>query len=816
MNKIKDKIAATFGPYKPDKPELIVEEEIVELPPKYIVHLNTPSGEYVTSKNVVVSGWILIRAGEPAITQVRIKNNETIIKAKFGIERHDVARAYPDLEPGPTLRSGFKTKDFIYQEGMIEIQAYNGGEWETARSSEVKYSPENLVPMLITDNLSEKMAEHQNLLENKSKYYHETASGNHYEPHQDDARLVAFYLPQFHPIPENDEVWGKGFTEWTNVAAGRSRFVGHYQPILPADLGFYDLRIDQNIADQILLAKQHGIHGFCFYYYWFSGRRLLEKPLDRFLEHKEWDFNFMIAWANENWTKRWDGLDQEVIVAQQYLEEDPLTFIKDVEHILLDSRYIRHEDKPVLIVYRGSRLKEPERYIKVWRKYFKETHNQDLHILSVLGLDVDDPTKMGFDAGIEFEPLTVAKRTDFNIKKPNHLNANLQLLDKHFQGGIADYRQIALDSAEHNEFNFPTYKSLVPSWDNDARKKGNGPTIFQGANPDIYQKWLTSILEVEIKKTKAPLIFINAWNEWAEGTVLEPTKAFGHALLNRTSQALAQYSNNADNKLLFPLYGLVRPEGTDLAVIVHIYYEEEWRIIAKKLKLLDQLKHSLFITINEKNRDLIADIEQQHPHANILVVPNRGRDVLPFLYAAIRVQDLGYKYILKLHTKRSLHRNDGAVWFKDMIDSLLPSAAKTKRIYNALAKDTAFIGPAGHHISLQRYIGSNEAHLKILLSEVYSDELSSEVLANLGDYPMFGGSMFWCRVDAITPLLLTMPIPEDFESEKGQIDGTFAHAVERLISIMPVIENKKIAISSSNGLTAVNDDYKHYEYPFAS
>jgi lipopolysaccharide biosynthesis protein len=769
-----------------------------------VFHLDSPLVGVIHDERVRISGWAFSRTQQISL---RANIDGVDCRLEYGRKRPDVASAYPEISKDRTSLSGFSA-DVITKGGVLTIEIQDAEGWREQVKVPLEYSPELLVDDYYFSDLGRNMAEHQNLIEGKQRLFWEAEASHSYRHGKDDPRLVAFYLPQFHPIPENDRTWGKGFTEWTNVAAARPRFIGHQQPNLPADLGFYDLRLEQNIKAQIDLAKKHGIYGFCFYYYWFSGDRLLEQPLDAFLRSKEWDFNFMICWANENWSKRWDGRDNEVIIAQKYLKNDPLKFIKDVEGILLDSRYIRQDGKPMLAVYRGSLLDDPKRYIAIWRSYFKEKHDLDLHIITMLNLERSDPREYGFDMGVEFEPLTVSKIPDFGRGGFYGELPKGRLLDKNLSASVVDYRQVALESGPRNNFNFPTYKGVAPSWDNDARKKGKDSLIFSGANPDLYAHWLDTVLSNNMRPNDN-LIFINAWNEWAEGAVLEPTQHFGSAVLNRTTEVLARHGLQEINRDNFPLYGIKKT--ADLAVAVHVFYENEWKYIRNKLKNLDGTPYDLFITLPEKNLHLIKSIKRYHQNATINVVPNRGRDILPFLFLLERLSKLEYNYVLKLHTKRSLHRPDGEEWFRELIDNLLPNKEIVGDILQDLKRGAAMIGPANHHISLGRYIGESDAYLRKYLAKFYGEKKALKIMEAKLKLGFFAGSMWWCRVDSLEKLISEHFILEDFESEQGQIEGTLAHAVERLSTLLPVLDGQALYESSATGVHRVkkiDNDYR--------
>lgn len=345
------------------------------------------------------------------------------------------------------------------------------------------------------------------------------------------AKAIAFYLPQFHPIPENDEWWGRGFTEWTNVSKASARFIGHEQPKLPGELGFYDLRLAEVMRRQAQLAALHGIHGFCFHYYWFAGRRLLELPLDQFIADKTIDLPFCLCWANENWTRRWDGHDADILLGQDYCDESDEQFIRDLEPYLRDPRYIRVDGRPLIVMYRPSLLPDAGRTLETWRRHARESGIGEL-FLAMVQFDVQDPRIYGFDAALEFPPHKLAAQM-------TPINASVEIVDPSYSGMVLDYRELARNGETWPLPDYPLFKGLSPGWDNEARKPGRGYT-FAHSSPARYEQWLSASVDHAVAHPVAGenIVFINAWNEWAEGAYLEPDRRYGYAYLHATRNAL--------------------------------------------------------------------------------------------------------------------------------------------------------------------------------------------------------------------------------------------------------------------------------------
>ena len=350
--------------------------------------------------------------------------------------------------------------------------------------------------------------------------------------HGELVRLIAYYLPQYHAIPENDAWWGKGFTEWTNVSKAIPRFSGHYQPHLPGELGFYDLRLPQVLRRQAELARQYGIRGFCFHHYWFAGKTLLEAPIRSLLDHPDIDLPFCVNWANENWSRRWDGLENEVLMRQAHSPEDDIAFIASLEPMFRDRRYIRIDGRPLLMIYRPGLLPNAGKTVQRWRSHLRAAGLGDPYIVMAQAFGDSDPRTYGMDAAVGFPP----HHAGWDATR---IEATLERFDPNYLGSVVAYDAMVQTALRNTPADYRVFPGVCPNWDNEARKPGRG-FCFLGSTPRKYGKWLLAACRNALAAERGDerIVFINAWNEWAEGAHLEPDRHFGYAYLAETARAL--------------------------------------------------------------------------------------------------------------------------------------------------------------------------------------------------------------------------------------------------------------------------------------
>lgn len=379
----------------------------------------------------------------------------------------------------------------------------------------------------------DKLEKKENDYEINDAYVSEYQENTDFSSFHTDIKALAFYLPQFHAFPENDRWWGKGFTEWTNTRKCVPRFEGHYQPRVPhKDIGYYDLSTEAAIEKQVQLALQHKIYGFCFYYYWFSGKKLMEKPLDILLQHPEWQIHFCLCWANENFTRTWDGAASDILIEQKYQCKDTKNFIIDLKKYIKDERYIRIDGKPVILIYNMSAIPNAKATIHAWRKHAREegigeiliwmcrTNSSNAKILRI---------QAEVDAEVEFPPHNMWWKSIVEDWK------------REDGAKIYNYRKLAdvISYRLEKEDKSKLYHTCMMGWDNSCRRK-NGWTIYYGYTQAHLKKWLSALVAEarRNKDEKERFIFVNAWNEWGEGTYLEPDQKYGYANINTLSECI--------------------------------------------------------------------------------------------------------------------------------------------------------------------------------------------------------------------------------------------------------------------------------------
>lgn len=591
----------------------------------------------------------------------------------------------------------------------------------------------------------------------------------------DAPKVVTFYLPQFHPIAQNDAWWGKGFTEWSNVTKAMPQFTGHLQPRLPADLGYYDLRAPETLAAQVDLARRIGVDAFCFHYYWFAGERLLERPLDAFLADETLDLSFALCWANENWTRRWDGQENDILIAQGHSPEDDIAVFDDIARYMRSPRYLRVAGKPLLIVYRPDALPDAAATMRRWRDRARETGIGEIFLLCTNAFGFADYRGSGFDGLTEFPPHALS------LGEITHV---VQRLNPNFSGRVYDYEAIVperiADLAEHRDAR--RFPGIMPSWDNEARKPGAGH-VFHNATPEPFYRWAKAALDFSAASAPAGerLVFVNAWNEWAEGAYLEPDRWFGHGPAQALRAAIEASAPRlaADHPVL--LASQARNRCGNKVVLLHLHYTNLIESLGARLRpLVGQVDIAVTIPDAWSEADLLA-LAAALPEARIDLTVNRGRDVAPFIDALRRAEQAGYTLFCKIHSKRSPHMSTGDAWRETLLSKLLdPSvvAEVSARFSEAPKLGLLASGSSRAALSSPDVMFNNKplvAHVASRLKLIYGE-----------DTPFVAGTMFWGRIAAFSSLIKASPEDLAFETELGRIDGTLAHAFERLMGAIAV------------------------------
>lgn len=356
------------------------------------------------------------------------------------------------------------------------------------------------------------------------------------------ARLIAFYLPQYHPIPENDEWWGRGFTEWTNTAKAKPLFKGHYQPHVPADLGFYDLRVPETRAAQAAMAREYGIEAFCYYHYWFAGHRLLERPFNEVLASGEPDFPFCLCWANQTWTGIWHGAPRRILIEQTYPgPEDHRRHFEALLPAFLDKRYLKVDGKPLFVVYAPRELPDSARTTDLWREFAAKAGLPGLFLAGEFWRENWDPKPHGFDAAILVNQWKWRYGTigwDRPVEKALDKWARMRGMPR-----VVDYSRAVRDMVPDRRDGIENYPCVIPNWDNTPRSGGNG-LVFHGSTPELFRRHLRRALDrMRDVPREHRIVFVKSWNEWAEGNHLEPDLRDGRGYLDVVREEVMEPAN---------------------------------------------------------------------------------------------------------------------------------------------------------------------------------------------------------------------------------------------------------------------------------
>lgn len=344
------------------------------------------------------------------------------------------------------------------------------------------------------------------------------------------ARVIAFYLPQFHPVPENNEWWGPGFTEWHCVANAKPLYKGHHQPNIPADLGFYDLRVAETRKLQAEMAKEAGVEGFCYWHYWFGdGKRLLERPINEVLASGEPDFPFCFGWANHNWyQKLWDpsGSGDKLLIEQKYLgrEDYEEHFMTTLLPAFKDKRYIQVDGKPLFVIYSIDNKEKIKEIIDIWRELALQNGLEGIYFVAVQRGETKEEVKaLGFDAMYRLQDyLKTYVNQPYLVKAWQFLNIKLLNTPRKI-----DYERLSDNLYTDQHYDEDTIPTIIPNYDHTPRSGSRG-FVISGSTPDLFARQVSKALQfLKNKKEDKKILFLVSWNEWGEGNYMEPDRRFG-------------------------------------------------------------------------------------------------------------------------------------------------------------------------------------------------------------------------------------------------------------------------------------------------
>ena len=565
-------------------------------------------------------------------------------------------------------------------------------------------------------------------------------------------KSIALYLPQFHEIKENDEFWGKGFTEWTNVKKCLPLYKSHHQPRIPGDkfgyLSYYDLSDVNNIKKQVELAKSHGIYGFGIYYYWFSGKQLLEKPLNLFIKYSNIYFHFLLIWANENWTKKWDGKDNEILMKQEYKLDDPKNYIKDIKKYLTDKRYIKIENKPVLGIYEPNKIQNLTDTIQIWREKSKKYGIGEIFILICINNNkTQDFQNLNlFDATYEFPP-----RNSFqNHRIPNKrtfIYSELLYKSMNFNEKNANFKKLLF------------FRGSMVEWDNCPRM--NNCEIFDYYSPQQFYLYNKIIIDWTIKHYNKDFrfIFINAWNEWGEGSYLEPDDKYGYASINSLSKAIFNLS-------YFQNYNLTYlNESNKIVVIAYIDKKDLIEEIIDKSNNIPS-NFDLFIYIdNIINIDKLKEyikINSKAYHFEMESSLNQKKFLFDFILE-FKNNTKNYKYICFINSNPKNNIDYSKELKNYLHNNLLGNSEIVSEILTDFENNNnlGLVFPEKYYKSLYKF-GDKMNYLDLKYINTILKRIFPDIRVSPGFIDFPEGNMFWANIKAIYSVfnINSYPIPK--------------------------------------------------------
>lgn len=577
-------------------------------------------------------------------------------------------------------------------------------------------------------------------------------------------KTIAFYVPEFFPVCAETKYGVGDFTAWKNVSGAVPRYLGQYQPQLPVDLGFYDLRLPEVFRDQVELAKHYGIYGFCFDFYSPAPHPLFNLPLNQILEDPGVNLRFCVRWmGNRRPVTPQTASDSSF---ENSSLEDEALMIDFVERAFSDPRYIRVDGRPVLVCLSEDRHRFAD------EGGFWKTRMADWRVYLV-----------GFGAS------SSGSNMDAVLVDPTHDDAATKtseypLIDPEFSGAIYRYADLMEQSSGRSQSEPLLLRNVVTGWDDEARRPGASES-FAGSTPALYARWLNrSCLSTMLNRPEERLMFITAWNDWADGAHLEPDRRYGYAYLHATANVLRSYHSDTETDDLIEGINAAFKPTSNVAIIFHCYYEDLAIPILEEY-VAGRTNADLFVTVRpDVSREAIQELRNRVPNICFLKSENRGRDIRPFLLALRHIRRLGYSLGCKVHTKKTpqMTRVEGQLWRQRLIGPLLGSRDSTSRIVQLFSEqpDLGLLVPKGciMDAGLLLYHVENTFWLDRLLKR-----LKRQDLVGTYSFSFPAGSMYWFRLDALAGFEEVMLEEDPFEYELGQRDGTLAHAIERLVAL---------------------------------